>query len=1001
MNRTRHSSVICSKAYSWLALLVVCIVCAGCVLATVAPPVAIAQDSAAQEADVQDSSGEQGSASKVVRVGWYESAFHSTDQFGRRSGYGYEYQQRVAIYTGWDYEYVEGSWSELFEKLENGEIDLLSDVSYTPERAENVLYSSEAMGSEGYHVFIAPTNTEIRPDDFSTLDGKRVGVNKNSIQEQLFTDWAQKHDVHSEVVELTSKTPEMLDMLARGELDALVTLDTYGNSADVVPVCKIGYAESFFGINKSRPDIKRELDIAMNRILEENRDYNLQMAEKFNRASAVNRFLTDEEQRWLSDHGAIRVGYRDDFLPYSDQGDADGKLAGALLDYIANAEHAEKNAQLNFETRAFKSTEDALQALKNNEIDCVFPINLSAYDGEQMDIIITDPFVRTELYAAVRAADHKGISPDKEMTVAVLAGHLSHATFIKDHFPNWKLRYYNSNQESFKAVGSGEVDCTLVSNYRINRVKDLCDENGLATLATGKTMDLGFATRREDDCLYSILNKVTRYVPGTVINSSLTNYGFRDDKVSVGEFLKDNFATVVATVAVIVAVILALVVKNMRAEARAAEGNKIISEAERDPLTGLYNWNFFLVYANKIHRELPHKPMDAVVINIDRFHSVNALHGREFGDCALRELGGEISQFVDETNGIASRFESDRFDIFSEHRDDWSVPLARFQRKLDECFHSANIHLRMGVKPWQEGIDPVLQFDHARTACNKKRGNYGSQLVVYDAAMGQKEEREQLLLNDLSRALENREFDVFYQPKYNVQTAEYTLSSAEALVRWRHPKMGLVFPGEFIPLLESSGQISALDKYVWEEAARQIAAWRDEYGVALPVSVNLSRVDVFDPKLSSTLDDIVARNGLSRADLKLEVTESAYTENAEQLIKVIEGLRGKGYEIEMDDFGSGYSSLNMLSSMPVDILKMDIAFIRNIEVSEKDLRLVELIVDIARYLSVPVIAEGVETENQLRLLKDAGCDIVQGYYFSRPLPAGDFEQNVLAQAFKN
>jgi EAL domain-containing protein (putative c-di-GMP-specific phosphodiesterase class I) len=190
-----------------------------------------------------------------------------------------------------------------------------------------------------------------------------------------------------------------------------------------------------------------------------------------------------------------------------------------------------------------------------------------------------------------------------------------------------------------------------------------------------------------------------------------------------------------------------------------------------------------------------------------------------------------------------------------------------------------------------------------------------------------------------------------------------------------------------------------LDNYVWEEAARQIAAWRDRYGVALPVSVNLSRVDVFDPSLIATLDDIVARNGLDRATLKLEVTESAYTENANQLIKVIDELRSKGYEIEMDDFGSGYSSLNMLSSMPVDILKMDIAFIRNIESSTKDLRLVELIVDIARYLNVPVIAEGVETENQLGLLKDVGCDIVQGYYFSRPLPAADFEQKVLAKAY--
>ena len=295
---------------------------------------------------------------KTVRVGWYESAFHRTDSFGRKSGYGYEYQQRVAIYTGWNYEYVEGSWSELFEKLVAGEIDLLSDVSYTEERAEKILYSAEAMGAEGYHVFIAPDNTEIRPDDFSTMNGKRCGVNKNSIQEQLFLDWSEKHNVHADVIELSVKTPEMLDMLKKGELDMLVTLDTYGNTADIVPVCKVGFAESYFGINKNRPDLKEDLDVAMNRIFEDNRDFNQEMTEKFNRASAVNSFLTAEEVDWVTEHGTIRVGYRDDFMPFCARDPETGMLTGALADYLKFAETCEKNASLRFETRAFTTMDD-------------------------------------------------------------------------------------------------------------------------------------------------------------------------------------------------------------------------------------------------------------------------------------------------------------------------------------------------------------------------------------------------------------------------------------------------------------------------------------------------------------------------------------------------------------------------------------------------------------------------------------------------------------------
>jgi len=387
-------------------------------------------------------------------------------------------------------------------------------------------------------------------------------------------------------------------------------------------------------------------------------------------------------------------------------------------------------------------------------------------------------------------------------------------------------------------------------------------------------------------------------------------------------------------------------------------------------------------------------------MNIERFHSINALHGRDFGDKVLRELGDEISRFAEETGSIASRYEADRFDIYSPHREDWQAQLERFQARMDKLFHNANISLRMGVKPWQKDMEPVTQFDLARTACNKMRGTFKTQAAIFDAEMEKRENRDQRLLNDLNRALEKGELEVYYQPKYDIQAEHPRLSSAEALVRWRHPELGLLSPADFVPLFEQSGQITELDNYVWKEAARQIATWRSRHGVVMPVSVNLSRVDVFDPNLMETLDGIIARHELQAGDLKLEVTESAYTENAEQLIQVIEELRAKGYKIEMDDFGSGYSSLNMLSSMPIDVLKMDIAFIRNIERNEKDFRLVELIVDIARSLKVPVIAEGVETAGQLNLLRNAGCNLVQGYYFSAPLPAAEFERKILSEVEK-
>ena len=423
-----------------------------------------------------------------------------------------------------------------------------------------------------------------------------------------------------------------------------------------------------------------------------------------------------------------------------------------------------------------------------------------------------------------------------------------------------------------------------------------------------------------------------------------------------------------------------------------SEGRQLISAAERDKLSMLYTRNFFMEYAERIFQYHSELHMDAVVINIEQFHSINALNGRSFGDRVLQVIGEEINAFLTETEGIASRFEADRFAIYCMQQPDYYALLNRFQDRVNRLTRKVSIRLRMGVKTWQEGVEPLMMFDHARAACNRVRGDFQNPLMFYDDDMRMKELLNQRLLNDLHSAADERQFKVFYQPKYDIQADPPRLASAEALIRWKHPELGMISPGEFIPLFEGNGLISVVDNFVWKEAAAQITAWREKYGFTLPVSVNVSRADVFDPTLVERLADLVESNGLDYGSIKLEVTETAYADDANQVLDVIRRLRERGFEIEMDDFGSGYSSLNMLSDMPVDVLKMDMKFIRNIENSETDRKLVTLILDIAKFLDVSVVAEGVETEGQLAILRSGNCDLVQGYFFSRPLPPEEFEQ---------
>lgn len=934
---------------------------------------------------------------KTVRVGWYDSAFNNKDALDRRSGYAYEYQMKIAAYTGWKYEYVEGSWPELLQMLIDGDIDLMSDVSYTPERAEIMLFPSLPMGAEEYYLFVSRENTEITAADYTTLNGKKVGVNKGSVQAGFYREWAAAHNVESEIIEVTCGEDESLKMLEKGELDAYITVDSFTAGIQEeperpIPICRIGASDYYFAVSKSRPDLLTDLESAMNRIQEENRYYSQELFDRHLVTRGANAFLTSEEKAWLEKHGPIRIGYQDNYLAFCAADPETGELTGALRDYLDNAAVCVVNTHIEFETVAYPTAAATMDALKRGEIDCAFPANLSVGDAEEMGLFMTPSLMETDLFAVVRQSDRQLFSGREYVVVAVNEGNPNYDSTLKDYYPSWRTVYYPTTADCLQAVSRGVADCVLISSYRYNNIARECERLRLATVTTGKELKYCFAVATGNPELYSLLSKIADLVPKATVNTALSRYMSEDAKTTLRDFISDNAWIIIPVIIAILLVILFLMLQSMQTGRKAAS---LIQVTETDELTGLYNRDYFLAYAGQINREHPEKHMDAVVLNIDRFHAVNALNGRDFGDRVLRALGNEIRVAAEDAGGIAGRFEADRFDLYYPHCEDYQGLYDRLQGKLNETAPAAGIRLRMGVMPWQQGLEAVQMFDRARTACSMARDSYKEHLIVFDSRMQEREDYEQRLLNDLHRALNNYEFEVYYQPQYDIQSEPPKLVSAEALVRWNHPELGLIPPNDFVPLFERSGKIGEVDRYVWGEAARQVARWRDLYGVTIPVSVNLSRVDVFDPALESALDRLLAYNDLGQGAIKLEVTESAYTGNADQVIRVVESLRRKGYIVEMDDFGSGYSSLNMLSAMPVDVLKMDRGFIRRIGEDEKDTHLVALILGIARSLKVPVVAEGVETEEQLKLLKKLGCPLVQGYYFSKPLPAREFEDQVI------
>ena len=422
-----------------------------------------------------------------------------------------------------------------------------------------------------------------------------------------------------------------------------------------------------------------------------------------------------------------------------------------------------------------------------------------------------------------------------------------------------------------------------------------------------------------------------------------------------------------------------------------AEDSVIIHETERDELTGLFHKEFFFQYGKRLDDLNNNMPMDAVVADINRFHVVNELYGRSYGNLVLKTIGESLHELVSEAGGLACRRDNDQFCIYLPHNDELKNKLPQYIDAIDKRINDSNISLRYGVYS-DDGSVKCMEhrFDYARLACQKLRNSYVSSYDFYNDEQHSKELFSERLINDMDKALSERQFKVYYQPKYSIAGDKPKLSSAEALIRWFHPEFGMISPGQFISLFEENGLIQKLDRFVWNEAAAQIRLWKDRYGIEIPVSVNVSRVDMFNSHLAQILEKITKQNGLENTDLLLEITESAYTDDSDQIIEMVKKLRKGGFRIEMDDFGSGYSSLNMLTSLPIDALKLDMKFIKVICENTKSARLVAIMIDIARLLEVPVIAEGVETKEQMELLKKLGCDIIQGYYFSKPLPPEEF-----------
>ena len=504
--------------------------------------------------------------SQIIRVGSFEDTFNYVDENGVRRGYGYELMQALAGYTGWEFEYVKCDWSDCFDKLENGEIDIMGDISYTDERAQKMLFSDEPMGEEKYIIYADLSNMDTGTSDFRFMDGKRVGVLMGTEPEIMLTEWENKNGIQTEHVNVNNND-DVEKKLANHEIDAFISLEeSIWSEQGISSVTTIGKSGIYFAINKERSDIKTELDYAMRQLDQDSPFFRADLYKKYFTLD-YNQSLTGGEKSWVEEHGDIRIGFLNNDPAIFSLDESTGKLTGMLAEYTSYAKDCLTNQTLKFNIQAYDDYDEMLQALQDHELDMIF------YAGRNLDLAEEKGYTLTNTawtYSLMAVTDEENFDEHNVYTVAVPKEKEALKQHIAFSYPQWKLVDYDSFENAADMITNEKADCFLMG---ASQAMIYDNSQKFRSVPLTKTMEACFAVKSGEATLLSLLNKTLKDMPSDMLTSALAIYDSTAGKVTFLDFVKDNMLVFFVTTGFlalgIIGIILVLLRKARKAEAAA------------------------------------------------------------------------------------------------------------------------------------------------------------------------------------------------------------------------------------------------------------------------------------------------------------------------------------------------------------------------------------------------------------------------------------------------
>ncbi|MEG0942465.1 MAG: EAL domain-containing protein [Angelakisella sp.] len=897
-------------------------------------------------------------------------------------GYGYDYLMEIAKYTGWKYEFVECTFDNRFRLLEQGAIDLIAPVQYSDQHASNLHFSQKEM-NYAFRELVVPAESPIFYDDFVSFRNMRVGVISGTPYKECLQEYCLRGGFAVQIVEHPKN--ELVQDLQSGVVDAIMTtsMHTIPNTKVVAQIDAVPF---YFAAHSSNSKLMNELDMAMGKVTEQNPFFTSKLHDKyFTKVRISPEAFTAGEKIYAEQTPVLRVVGDPNWEPFERYDKEERQYHGINIDIL------NRLCGIGGLRCEFIPTENYAQSIKMIEDGSADLILGNNEWTQSLGIKYTKPYMQVPVLLA-------GISESRNKDgITVAMPSLTNKSCLKviQANPQYKFKDYGSAQNVVKALLDGKEGLAFVASYTFDEMVRKESTRTYYTVPTDVYFDMciGLAPHL-DPQIASILNKsIDRLYQNGISDIIYTNTATKEYSVPLNVIIKEN-AMFIITVVVLFFLLVIVVLFRVSVIHR----HRMEDLAYVDSLTELSSFARFKLDVKELLKTIEPGSYMMVSMDINNFKYINDALGYNVGNELLHRIGTRV-KMNSYYGQCACRMSADLFFFFvpaisQERLGSDFCDVEYLQDKLEEGV-LADYPITFSVGRYV--VDDVNEdfyriIDKASIARKSIKGGHTHSFASFTEVMSKELESNKDVTLGMDRALKNHEFVLYLQPKYSLESGR--IQGAEALVRWMHPEKGIMMPSSFISMFERNGFILKLDLYMFEETCALIQKWQNmgRHLDGQRISVNLSRYCLRYPDMATILLEIAKRYYVDPQYIEIELTESIVEDNVEKIVALISGLQSAGFEVSIDDFGSGYSSLNLLTDLPVNTIKIDRVFLQKIYQTAKGKEVIARIISMVRALDMATVAEGVETKDQMEYLRSLGCDLAQGFYFSRPVPVEQFEQ---------